>query len=1474
MSWYSLAQADAFFGDDGGATPPSTWLSNTTNEKTAYLNMVSDRFDALPWSLQYQALSVRLANASIKAAFFEFVRFLSERGGQNQQVIGDSSDNEARYVLSDLPRSVAARLLPFLTPQLRNEGSPILMRPIALAQVVASGPVPGGGQTGIGGLTIEDEGTELGNPGTVTTLNFIGPGVQATRTGELVDITIAGAAVAPPPVVQPVTDQRIMQAVNSALNNGEDDNESDLTWDNENFVKTIGSIKDGVIDTAKLADGVITSSKIAAGAVTAAKIAPGVIPAALGLTAQDEGVTLGSTGSVNTFNFTGAGVTATRSGDSVQVDISGGSSGPTTGLTQSQVDARVRADANAASETQRGNIEIANQTEGRAGTDNTKAITPLRAKDILDQTIPANRRVPSFAAGDVGEVLTVGPGGTNIRFSPLPPGGRVLASKSEAEAGTDNTKSMSPLRTAEAIAALGSDGSKVIALATPPTDLGPYDQDQVLAIRSTNKWSRVNEITAWGHGLKAVISQFGTNNDRGFNLVSGDGQSATTSGDVTRIDGTSALDKNTAKVVRVLIKNNEDISVYIEKASLSPADQARSAIWVKFYTGVPSITTDTDDSQLTKGSDATVDGVLCQRYTGRGTRLSPANNTYNDFATWTNNYANPLYMTFHTAIPSDTEAGLHANPLNFFNEKELVEFDPPGTGAGASLPRRTTIPDPSDPSSPAAFILIQTIPPVDPIVGKDPEVTLVVGGSDAYYADGTYSSLRGGSKPASVTRIAYLYLGSSSGIVGLSRSANAGDITWLTNQTKIVLNGREYSLGSFTPTGSFSGPRKSITGFNLSALGITGDKVELNFKNASGDLAYTRGADIPGVDERKAGEYHLISGAYERVETAGDVAEWAEADNTDLIPRNKIPIPFGTVFEQQSPSLSLTTTLANRYLTSGTLLDPVGSATSFDLDNDDKQHGEFHFSLELDIVPASNSDLNMGFIRGKANQTEQDRHLTATAIAFASDLRDEDPFATITTGEPNGIRLFSVPVYNLNTLSGTFYIYLVRNSANEAQIYRYWVGAAGSTGATLTAELRTTFTPSDSATVTGGGGGLNQLQVDNRVKAGVADWAETGNATAIPASKLSNAPGSSTVTNAEIDARVRLGVADWAEQGNVGTLPAAKIPTSARGITIEQSQAAATTLINSAVVNQVATFARLAGSGGNAGFQPAKIPQSALNAPTFERNGLTITQARARSVDAFYSPYGWRDINRVINPVITTLVNNLLNAETDSSNTRRIPLEHFTTGNALFYPRHAIPYTQSSGPVVSATGDSSVKYPGTVRSFDFETKAGTHSVKPVRTELGIFTGTAELSFSETLAPHNLTFISEYASGSGGLKSTSDKINFGFSAGALGRKNVMRSVQTTYTGILNNGVFLFQIPLYLRGSTSNTRVGWFKMWAVKRALPGALSGDLGFRMIFYYQYERDGSTSSSGKTFTFQRPVLTNLRFWPSDYAVSPSAPAG
>ena len=80
-----------------------------------------------------------------------------------------------------------------------------------------------------------------------------------------------------------------------------------------------------------------------------------------------------------------------------------------------------------------------------------------------------------------------------------------------------------------------------------------------------------------------------------------------------------------------------------------------------------------------------------------------------------------------------------------------------------------------------------------------------------------------------------------------------------------------------------------------------------------------------------------------------------------------------------------------------------------------------------------------------------------------------------------------------------------------------------------------------------GSSGLDQAAVDARVAAKVEDWAEDGNADAIPAKKLTNAPagGGGGLDRAAVDARVAAKVEDWAEEGDTTIIPFAKLPTLA-----------------------------------------------------------------------------------------------------------------------------------------------------------------------------------------------------------------------------------------------------------------------------------------------------------------------------------------
>ena len=81
------------------------------------------------------------------------------------------------------------------------------------------------------------------------------------------------------------------------------------------------------------------------------------------------------------------------------------------GLAQAEVDARVRSGDNAATETARGNVEIATQAEAEAGTDNAAAMTPLRVQEAIAANPPseldAAAALPDASGKDVGTIANL-----------------------------------------------------------------------------------------------------------------------------------------------------------------------------------------------------------------------------------------------------------------------------------------------------------------------------------------------------------------------------------------------------------------------------------------------------------------------------------------------------------------------------------------------------------------------------------------------------------------------------------------------------------------------------------------------------------------------------------------------------------------------------------------------------------------------------------------------------------------------------------------------------------------------------------------------------------------------------------------------------------------------------------------------------------------------------------------------------------
>ena len=151
------------------------------------------------------------------------------------------------------------------------------------------------------GISVEDEGTRLGSEDTVDTLNFTGTGVEATRTGNEVEVDIAAGGGTDLTVQREDAQTPPMP---EALGNDQ--------------VDTLYFKGDGV--TATRPTGTNTVEVDIAGGGTDLKV-------------QEEDnmgnpQDLGTDSLVDTLYFKGDGVAATRTGNTVELDIPGGSTPP------------------------------------------------------------------------------------------------------------------------------------------------------------------------------------------------------------------------------------------------------------------------------------------------------------------------------------------------------------------------------------------------------------------------------------------------------------------------------------------------------------------------------------------------------------------------------------------------------------------------------------------------------------------------------------------------------------------------------------------------------------------------------------------------------------------------------------------------------------------------------------------------------------------------------------------------------------------------------------------------------------------------------------------------------------------------------------------------------------------------------------------------------------------------------------------
>ena len=247
------------------------------------------------------------------------------------------------------------------------------------------------------------------------------------------------------------------------------------------------------------------------------------------------------------------------------------------------------------------------------------------------------------------------------------------------------------------------------------------------------------------------------------------------------------------------------------------------------------------------------------------------------------------------------------------------------------------------------------------------------------------------------------------------------------------------AVGETTGTGSFKLSdlygKTAIAGAgvtlnNTNALGIVNTPDNNQYwiaRDADGNLfmssdtgdTYTVNIDVYALRTGGSGA-STYQGLSNTPSTIGDPGQLVVVDSggTGLTFKDE-QHPIGIrVFDASLSRLSLASTSTTNRPAAATFFTPA-----FDLD--DNTRGEFHASLELTIVPTS--DVNMGFTRGQANQTADDRRRALTSIVFASDVAEEGNFVRSATAALEGVVLFNQPVYSLNTVVGNYFVLLVHN---------------------------------------------------------------------------------------------------------------------------------------------------------------------------------------------------------------------------------------------------------------------------------------------------------------------------------------------------------------------------------------------------------------------------------------------------------------
>ena len=264
-------------------------------------------------------------------------------------------------------------------------------------------------------------------------------------------------------------------------------------------------------------------------------------------------------------------------------------------------------------------------------------------------------------------------------------------------------------------------------------------------------------------------------------------------------------------------------------------------------------------------------------------------------------------------------------------------------------------------------------------------------------------------------------------------------------------------------------------------------------QDTSSDYAYVHEPGSAGLDVNTVGQAFDLTvysdANYSVAQAIHSASRWERYDrndpninpialenNTTRWPKDKLPSdsvytadlpnrPAGIQLAELFPNLTITDASRDQFSD-----DAPSYYANPGIDLDEHTSGEFHCSLELGVSASGSAGGTVSFTRGSSN--DSDKQVVDSNIVFASDLAEEDDWASSISSRTNGLAVFRQDVWFQQTRLGTYHLLLMHNSSNQVGAYWYYDGNASASNIgtiTITAELRVNFTPSDAPAATASG---------------------------------------------------------------------------------------------------------------------------------------------------------------------------------------------------------------------------------------------------------------------------------------------------------------------------------------------------------------------------------------------------------------------